>query len=136
MTELPRKPRPQFRNIHVSQILTYRLPITGVMSILHRISGAGMFLLLPVIVWLFDLSLTSELSYATLMDVTDLVIVKLILCGLAWAFIHHFFGGIRHLIGDLHLGITKESSPRIASIFMGLSLVVSLLAWLAIFGVL
>ncbi|MFZ9813313.1 MAG: succinate dehydrogenase, cytochrome b556 subunit, partial [Burkholderiaceae bacterium] len=56
MSELPRKPRPQFRNIHVSQILTYRLPITGVMSILHRISGAGMFLLLPVIVWLFDLS--------------------------------------------------------------------------------
>ena len=136
MSELPRKPRPQFRNIHVSQILTYRLPITGVMSILHRISGAGMFLLLPVIVWIFDLSLTSELSYATLMEVTDLFLVKLILCGLAWAFIHHFFGGVRHLIGDLHLGITKESSPRIASIFMGLSLVVSLLAWLAIFGVL
>jgi succinate dehydrogenase / fumarate reductase cytochrome b subunit len=136
MSELPRKPRPQFRNIHVSQILTYRLPITGVMSILHRISGAGMFLLLPFIVWIFDLSLTSELSYATLMEVTDLFLVKLILCGLAWAFIHHFFGGVRHLIGDLHLGITKESSPRIASIFMGLSLVVSLLAWLAIFGVL
>jgi succinate dehydrogenase / fumarate reductase cytochrome b subunit len=136
MSELPRKPRPQFRNIHVSQILTYRLPITGVMSILHRISGAGMFLLLPVIVWLFDLSLTSELSYVTLMELTDLVLVKLILCGLAWAFIHHFFGGVRHLIGDLHMGITKESSPRIAAIFMGLSLVVSLLAWLAIFGVL
>lgn len=136
MSELPRKPRPQFRNIHVSQILSYRLPISGVMSILHRISGAGMFLLLPVIVWLFDLSLTSELSYATLMELTDLVIVKVILCGLAWAFIHHFFGGVRHLISDLHLGITKESSPRVASIFMGLSLVVSLLAWLAIFGVL
>jgi succinate dehydrogenase / fumarate reductase cytochrome b subunit len=136
MSELPRKSRPQFRNIHVSQILAYRLPITGVMSILHRISGAAMFLSLPVIVWLFDLSLTSELSYATLMDVTDLVIVKLILCGLAWAFIHHFFGGVRHLINDMHIGITKESSPRIASVFMGLSLVVSLLAWLSIFGVL
>ncbi|MFM1881274.1 MAG: Succinate dehydrogenase cytochrome b-556 subunit [Pseudomonadota bacterium] len=136
MSELPRKSRPQFRNIHVSQILAYRLPITGVMSILHRISGATMFLSLPVIVWLFDLSLTSELSYATLMDVTDLVIVKLILCGLAWAFIHHFFGGVRHLINDMHIGITKESSPRIASVFMGLSLVVSLLAWLSIFGVL
>ena len=136
MSELPRKPRPQFRNIHVSQILGYRLPITGVMSILHRISGAAMFLSLPIIVWLFDLSLTSELSYATLMDVTDLVIVKLILCGLAWAFIHHVFGGVRHLISDMHIGITKESSPRIAAVFMGLSLVVSLLAWLSIFGVL
>ncbi|MFZ9315460.1 MAG: succinate dehydrogenase, cytochrome b556 subunit [Burkholderiaceae bacterium] len=136
MSELPRKSRPQFRNIHVSQILAYRLPIAGVMSILHRISGAAMFLSLPIIVWLFDLSLTSELSYATLMEVTDSVLVKLILCGLAWAFIHHFFGGVRHLISDMHIGITKESSPRIASVFMGLSLVVSLLAWLSIFGVL
>jgi succinate dehydrogenase / fumarate reductase cytochrome b subunit len=136
MSELPRKPRPQYRNIHVSQILSYRLPIAGVMSILHRVSGASLFLLLPLIVWLFDLSLTSELSYATLLDITDMVLVKLILCGLAWAFIHHFFGGVRHLIGDLHLGITKESSPRIAAVFMGFSLFVSFLAWLAIFGVL
>lgn len=135
MSDVPGKTRRQFRNIHVSQILTYRLPITGVMSILHRISGAGMFLLLPFIVWLFDLSLTSELSYATLLDLTDLVVVKLVLCGLAWAFIHHFFGGIRHLISDLHMGITKESSPKLASTFMALSLATSLVAWLSIFGV-
>jgi succinate dehydrogenase / fumarate reductase cytochrome b subunit len=136
MAETVQKRRPQFRNIHVSQIVQYRLPIAGIMSILHRVSGAAMFLLLPVLVWLFDLSLTSELSYAQLTEVTDSVIVKLILCGLAWAFIHHFMGGIRHLVNDMHIGITKEASPKMATGFMAASLVVTALACLKIFGVL
>jgi succinate dehydrogenase / fumarate reductase cytochrome b subunit len=57
------KPRPTYRNIHVTQILKYRLPPAGIVSILHRVSGALMFLLLPFIVWLLDVSLTSEISY-------------------------------------------------------------------------
>jgi succinate dehydrogenase / fumarate reductase cytochrome b subunit len=56
-------PRPVFRNIHVSQIVSYRLPPAGIVSILHRISGALMFLLMPFIIWLFDTSLSSEVSY-------------------------------------------------------------------------
>ncbi len=136
MAETVPKRRPQFRNIHVSQIVQYRLPIAGIMSILHRVSGAAMFLLLPVLAWLFDLSLTSELSYAQLTEVTDLVIVKLILCGLAWAFIHHFMGGIRHLVNDMHIGITKEASPKMATGFMVASLVVTAWACLKIFGAL
>ncbi|MEY4083854.1 MAG: hypothetical protein RL483_1223 [Pseudomonadota bacterium] len=136
MAETVQKRRPQFRNIHVTQIVQYRLPIAGIMSILHRISGAVMFLMLPAMVWLFDLSLTSELSYAQLTEVTDFVIVKLILCGLAWAFIHHFMGGIRHLVNDLHIGITKEASPKMATGFLAASLLVTALACLKIFGVL
>ncbi|MFN9505314.1 MAG: succinate dehydrogenase, cytochrome b556 subunit, partial [Rubrivivax sp.] len=57
------KPRPQFRNIHVSQIVAYRLPPAGIVSILHRISGAVLFLLLPFIIWLFDVSVSSEASF-------------------------------------------------------------------------
>lgn len=136
MAETVQKRRPQFRNIHVSQIVQYRLPIAGIMSILHRVSGAAMFLLLPVLAWLFDLSLTSELSYAQLTEVTDSVIVKLTLCGLAWAFIHHFMGGIRHLVNDMHIGITKEASPKMATGFMVASLVVTAWACLKIFGAL
>jgi len=136
MTEISRRRRPQYRNIHVSQILQYRLPIAGMMSILHRISGAAMFLTLPLIVWLFDISITSELSYAQLIEVTESVPAKLVLCGLAWAFIHHFMGGIRHLVNDMHIGITKEASPLMAKGFLAASLVVSLVAWLAIFGAL
>jgi succinate dehydrogenase / fumarate reductase cytochrome b subunit len=136
MAETVQKRRPQFRNIHVTQIVQYRLPIAGIMSILHRISGAAMFVMLPAMVWLFDLSLTSELSYAQLTEVTDFVIVKLILCGLAWAFIHHFMGGIRHLVNDLHIGITKEASPKMATGFLAASLLVTALACLKIFGAL
>ncbi len=135
MSETAKKQRPQFRNIHISQIMTYRLPAAGVMSILHRVSGAGMFLTLPLIIWLFDLSLTSELSYFRLTELMGSVFLKLILCGLAWAFIHHFFAGIRHLVSDLHIGITKEQSATWAIGVMGISLALSFLVWLKIFGV-
>ena len=64
MTNPAAKPRPEFRNIHVSQLLHYKLPPPGLVSIMHRISGAALFLLLPFILWLFELSLTSEISYA------------------------------------------------------------------------
>lgn len=134
MVDLTKKRRPEFRNIHYSQILQYRLPIAGIMSILHRASGGIMFLLLPLFIYLFDLSLTSEMSYARLMELTSSVVVKLILCGLAWAFIHHIVGGIRHLINDMHIGITKEASPKMAWAALTSSLVISFVAWLFIFG--
>lgn len=134
MADLSQKRRPEFRNIHVTQILRYRLPITGIMSILHRLSGAVMFLTLPLIIYIFDLSLTSELSYANLVEFTDSILAKLILCGLAWAFIHHLMGGVRHLINDMHVGITKEASPKMAWGFMAAGLVVSFFFWLNIFG--
>jgi succinate dehydrogenase / fumarate reductase, cytochrome b subunit len=136
MTELAKKQRPQFRNIHITQILKYRLPPAGIMSILHRISGVGMFLLLPLIIWLFSLSLTSELSYFRLMELMGSPLLKIILCGLAWAFIHHFFAGIRHLVSDMHVGITKEQGSSWAVGVMAISLAVSFLVWLKIFGVL
>jgi succinate dehydrogenase / fumarate reductase cytochrome b subunit len=135
MTSTARKRRREFRNIHVTQILKYRLPLPGIMSILHRISGAVMFLMLPVFVYLLDLSLTSELSYAQLLDLADLTIVKIVFCGLAFAFIHHFWGGIRHLVNDMHIGIDKEAAPKMARVFLGLSLATTALACLAIFGV-
>jgi succinate dehydrogenase / fumarate reductase cytochrome b subunit len=135
MPETITKKRPEFRNIHVTQIIGYRLPLAGIMSILHRISGALMFLLLPLVVWLLDKSLTSELSYAELLEFVDSVPAKLVLCAVAWAFIHHFWGGIRHLVNDVHIGISREASPKMASAFMVLSMLSSLLAFLAIFGV-
>ena len=135
MSELAKKSRPQFRNIHVTQILHYRLPAAGIMSILHRVSGAGMFFTLPLIIWIFDLSLTSELSYAQLVELTSSPLMKIVLCGLAWAFLHHLFAGIRHLVSDLHIGLTKEQSAKWGSGVMVVALALSVLAWLKIFGV-
>jgi succinate dehydrogenase cytochrome b556 subunit len=61
MTELAKK-RPEFRNINAfTDLPTYRMPLAGMVSILHRISGAMMFLLLPFIIWMFDTSVSSEI---------------------------------------------------------------------------
>jgi succinate dehydrogenase / fumarate reductase cytochrome b subunit len=57
------KQRPEYRNIHITQILAYRMPLAGLVSILHRISGALLILLLPFVIWLFDNSLTSEITF-------------------------------------------------------------------------
>lgn len=135
MSELAKKPRPQFRNIHITQLMQYRLPAAGIMSILHRVSGALLFFGLPVILWLFSMSLTSELSYAQLVEFSDSVLVKLVLCGLIWAFFHHLLAGIRHLVSDLHMGLTKEQSSFWGVAVMAGGVVLSLIVWLKIFGV-
>ncbi len=128
------KPRPEFRNIHVSQILQYKLPPPGLVSILHRISGAALFLALPFILWIFDLSLTSELSYARLAEFASHWLARLILLGLAWAFIHHLIAGLRFLMLDLDVGVDKPAARTSALAVFAISLPLTLLAALKIFG--
>jgi len=127
--------RPQYRNIHVSQILTYRLPAAGVVSILHRISGAALFLCLPLLLWLFDLSLISELSFGRLRQFAGHWLVKLVLLGLIWAFLHHLVAGIRYLVLDLHVGLEKAASRASAISVFAISLPLTLIAGLRLFGV-
>jgi len=107
--------RPVYRNIHVTQIARYRLPPAGIVSILHRASGALMFLLLPFVIWLFDVSLTSEISYArfTSTFVAGLGwlpgwFMKLVALSLIWAYLHHFLAGARHLWMDVAHTVSKE----------------------------
>ena len=95
--------------------MKYRLPLAGVVSILHRISGAIMFVLLPFIIWMFDTSVTSEISYDTFTSAFVAGIgflpawfVKLTVLALIWAFLHHFVSGIRHLWMDMTHSVTKE----------------------------
>ena len=128
------KPRPEFRNIHISQILQYKLPPPGMVSIMHRISGAALFLTLPFILWLFDLSLTSELSYTRLADFAGHWLVKLVLVGLAWAFLHHLIAGLRFHKLDLHVGVDKPAARTSALAVFAISLPLTLLAALKIFG--
>ncbi len=128
--------RPEFRNIHVTQLLGYRMPAGSVTSILHRVSGALMFLALPLLLWLFDLSLTSETSYGKLAALYSNWFVKLVLLGLCWALLHHLAAGIRHVLLDLHVGIGKEPAARSALAVHFISLPLTLAAGLKIFGVL
>ena len=107
--------RPVYRNIHITQIVGYRLPPAGIVSILHRVSGVLMFLLLPFVIWLFDVSLSSEISYErfTSTFVAGLGwlpgwFMKLVVLALIWAFLHHFIAGIRHLWMDITHSVSLE----------------------------
>ncbi len=83
-------------------LFTIRLPINAVVSILHRVSGMVLFLMLPLILLTFQRSVKSQDSYAALTELLNVWFIKLMLIGLAWAFFHHFFAGIRHLMQDIH----------------------------------
>lgn len=124
----------RFTNIHITDILRYRLPAAGVVSILHRVSGAMMFLLLPLILYIFDLSITSEISFTHLQGFVSHWFVKLLILGLSWAYLHHFCAGVRHLIMDAHIGLTKEASAKSARSVFFVSVPLALLIALKLFG--
>jgi succinate dehydrogenase / fumarate reductase cytochrome b subunit len=124
----------RFTNIHITDILRYRLPLSGIVSILHRVSGAMMFLLLPFILYLFDLSITSEISFAYLQGFASHWFVKLLILGLSWAYLHHFCAGVRHLIMDAHIGLSKEGSAKSARSVFFVSVPLALLVALKLFG--
>jgi succinate dehydrogenase / fumarate reductase cytochrome b subunit len=125
----PRKARPEFKNIGYGQILTsYKLPWSGKVSILHRVSGALLFLSLPFILYLFDKSITSEVSFATFSGMVGNPFIKLFLLALIWAFLHHLCAGIRFLMLDTHHGLEKNQIQKsaISVLVISLSLTVVL----------
>lgn len=140
MPELAKK-RPEFRNINAfTDLTTYRLPAAGWVSILHRVSGFGMFLMLPFIIWMFDMSVTSEISFAkfTYYFRTGAlgIFLKLVAVGLIWAYLHHFIAGVRHLWMDLnHHAVEKATGKNTALATLVLSLVLAFLLALKVFGV-
>lgn len=136
MTELAKK-RPEFRNIHaIKDLTTYRLPPAGWVSILHRVSGVIMFLLLPFILWLFDTSLSSEISFGKFKAAFNAGLffipgwfIKLVALALIWAYLHHFVAGLRHLMMDMnHDAVTKEfgKSSAVFTLVVSISLAVVL----------
>lgn len=133
--EVAKKERREFRNIHVTELSNYRLPPAGIVSILHRISGAGLFLMLPFLLYLFHLSVTSESSFEYFRGIMQNPLVKLLLLGLIWAYMQHFCAGVRHLFMDVHMGIEKDSSRQSALAVLAVSLFLTFIAGLKLFGV-
>jgi len=129
MTELAKK-RPEFRNINaLVDLPTYRLPAAGFVSILHRISGLVMFLLLPFVVWMFDTSVSSEISFANFKAAFNIgvgfvpgVLVQLAALVLIWAYLHHLIAGVRHLYMDARHAVSKEFGKSSAVVTLVLSL--------------
>lgn len=138
MSDTAAKPRPQFRNIGLAQVaFSYRLPLAGKLSILHRISGILLFLCLPlVIVPLFAASVAAPQSFAWIASIAANPIVKLVFLVLIWGYLHHFCAGIRYLLLDLHIGIDKLSAKKSAGVVFGVSLALTLVFGFKLFGVL
>jgi succinate dehydrogenase / fumarate reductase cytochrome b subunit len=135
------KERPVYRNIHITQIARYRLPLAGIVSILHRISGALLFLLLPVVIWLFDNSVTSEISYGRFTSVFNAGwgllpgwFVKLVCLGLIWAYLQHFIAGLRHVWMDVTHSVSKEQGRSSAVITLALSGLLTVALGARLFG--
>ena len=122
------KARPKFLNL-----LQIRQPVPAIVSILHRISGALLFLFL----WLFLIglqrSLASPESYSQVKSLIDQPLMKLVILGLVWAYLHHTFAGIRHLGLDLRLGIqlpgARFTAYAVLALALGLTLIVGVLLW-------
>ncbi|MFN3884077.1 MAG: succinate dehydrogenase, cytochrome b556 subunit [Rhodocyclaceae bacterium] len=104
-----------------------KLPVAGVASILHRISGFGLFLMLPLLIWLLELSLGSPESFALFKTITAHPLVKLLSIGLLWAFLHHFCMGIRILLIDIHVGVAKAQAAASAKAVLAVSLALTLI---------
>jgi succinate dehydrogenase / fumarate reductase cytochrome b subunit len=146
MTErlAPTRPnRPEFRNINaLTDLPTYRLPPAGWVSILHRVSGALMFLLMPFIIWMFDTSISSEISFAKFTSAFSVGLgfvpgwfMKLVALVLIWAYLHHFIAGLRHLWMDVNHAVSKEFGKSSALFTLVLGSALTLALALKLFGV-
>ena len=139
---MPEMTRQRPGTMRLIDAVKYRLPLAGVVSILHRVSGLLMFALLPFIIWLFDNSLSSEISYDTFtsafvagIGVAPAWFVKLVVLALIWAFLHHSISGVRHVWMDMTHSVTIKQGRSSAIVTLVSSLGLTVLLGAKLFGV-
>ena len=138
-----RPKRPEFRNINAfTDLPSYRLPVAGIVSILHRVSGALMFLLMPFIIWMFDTSISSELSFARFTSAFGVGVgfvpgwfFKLVALAILWAFLHHLIAGMRHLWMDMRHAVSKDFGKSSAVFTLVLSIGLTVVLGAKLFGI-
>jgi len=123
------RPRPVYLNL-----MRIRLPLPGIVSILHRISGAALFLVgIPLLLLGLQWSLGSADSFAHARAVLAQPLVKLVLIALLWAYLHHFCAGIRFLLLDVHRGIelapARRSSVAVLVVSLALTVAIGVRLW-------
>ena len=99
------------KNLNLFKI---RMPVTAVVSILHRVSGIVLFLSIPYVVWLLSQSITSQAGFNYVLNVFSSNYGKLINIILLWAIVHHIFAGIRFLLLDIDFAINREATIKMA----------------------
>ncbi|MBK6715334.1 MAG: succinate dehydrogenase, cytochrome b556 subunit [Burkholderiales bacterium] len=112
----------------------YRLPLAAKLSILHRASGILMLALLPFVVWMFDMSVSSEVSFEVFTSVLSGWFAKLVLLALIWAYLHHFCAGLRHLWMDATHSVSKEQGHSSAVLSFAVSLLLTVALAAKLFG--
>ena len=136
------KPRPEYRNINaLGDLPSYRWPLAALVSGAHRLSGVLMFLLLPLILWLFDKSVSSEISFGQFsaafsagLGIFPGWFIKLIVLALIWAYLHHLFAGMRHLYMDVSHKTSKEFGRQSAAATLVASILLTLVLGAKLFG--
>lgn len=122
------KPRPKHLNL-----FKIRFPVMAVVSGMHRISGAVLFLFLPLILWMLQMSLESQQSFEAFKAVAANPFVKIVLLGLLWGYLHHLCAGVRHLALDLHMGTelpaARASSWAVLAVSVGLTVIGGVILW-------
>ena len=113
--------------------ITYGHPLAAIVSILHRASGIGLFLFMPFLIWMFDTSVTSEVSYARFTHLFNAGsgalggwFYKLIALGLIWAYLHHLIAGLRHVWMDATHAVSKKFGRQSAQATLAVSIVLTL----------
>ena len=123
------RPRPVYLNL-----VRIRLPLPGIVSILHRLSGAALYLIgLPLLLFGVQRSLASPEAFDSFRAALSNPFAKIVLIGLIWAYLHHFFAGIRFLLLDVQQGIelkpTRVSSVVVLVVSLALTLLVGIRLW-------
>lgn len=128
-------------NMRLIEALQYRLPVAGIVSILHRASGLVMFVLLPFVIWMLDTSVTSEISYDRFASAFSAgigfvpgVVVKLAVLALIWSYLHHAIAGVRHLWMDATHSVSKAQGRSSAIVTLVSSLLLTALLGAKLFG--
>jgi succinate dehydrogenase / fumarate reductase cytochrome b subunit len=125
------RPRPVYRNIQVTDLARYRLPLPGIVSILHRISGALLFGFMWLLLWLLQTSVSDAAQFRALYGHP---LVKLVVFALLWSLFHHLCAGIRYLVMDISHGATdlkpaRQSSAIVVVVSLALTVIVGVRLW-------
>lgn len=122
------KKRPKHLALHQIQ-----LPLPGLVSIFHRISGLLLFFALPLLLLMLQYSLRSIETYTQLLDMLEHPLLKLTLLVLLWAFLHHFWAGLRYLGIDLGYGVklaqARASSKAVLAVSLLLTVLLGVKLW-------
>jgi succinate dehydrogenase / fumarate reductase cytochrome b subunit len=103
------------------------MPLPAIVSIMHRASGAALFLALPLVLWCLQLSLTSGRTFAELQTMFSNPLVKLVMVGLLWGYLHHLCAGIRHVVMDMHYGLELKTVRLTSALVVGISITLTVI---------